>query len=48
MPAVIAKCCNKILIGKAYRKNAALPSIMHRTEMVYFTKKDVRLTNTSK
>ena len=21
MPAVIAKCCNKILIGKSYRKN---------------------------
>ena len=26
MPAVIAKSCNKILIGKTYWKNAALPS----------------------
>ena len=39
MPAVIAKSCNKILIGKTYWKKAALPSIMHGTEIVCFTKK---------
>ena len=39
MPAIIAKSCNKILIGKRYWKNAALPSIMHGTEIVCFTKK---------
>ena len=41
MPAVIAKSCNKILIGKTYWKNAALPSIMHGTEIVCFTKKQI-------
>ena len=40
MPAVIAKSCDKILIGKTYWKNAALPSIMHGTEIVCFTKKN--------
>ena len=40
MPAVIAKCCKKILIGKTYWYNAAIPSIMHGTEIVYFTKKN--------
>ena len=49
MPAVIAKCCNKILIGTTYWYNAAIPSIMHGTEIVYFTKNpDVRLTDTNK
>ena len=38
MPAVIAKSCKKILIGKTYWKNAALPSIMHGTEIACFTK----------
>ena len=41
MPAVIAKSCNKILIGKAYWKNAALPSVMHGTEIACFTKKQI-------
>ena len=31
MPAVIAKGCNIILLGKIYWENAALPSIMHGT-----------------
>ena len=41
MHAVIAKSCNKILIGKTYWKNAALPSIMHGTEIVCFTEKQI-------
>ena len=35
MPAVIAKICNKLLIGKTYWKSAALPSILHGTEKNY-------------
>ena len=31
MPAVIAKSCNKLLIGKTYWKSAALPAISQRT-----------------
>ena len=37
MPAVIAKSCNKILIGKTYWKCAALPSILHGTEAIYLS-----------
>ena len=37
MPAVIAKCCNKLLIGNTYWKSAALPSILHGTEAIYFS-----------
>ena len=37
MHAVIAKSCNKILIGKPYWKCAALPSILHRTEAIYLS-----------
>ena len=32
IPAVIAKSCNKLLIGKTYWKSAALPSILHGSE----------------
>ena len=37
MPAVIAKSCNKILIGKTYWKCAALPSILDGTEAIYLS-----------
>ena len=37
MPAVIAKSCNKILIGKSYWKCAVLPSILHGTEAIYLS-----------
>ena len=39
MPAVIAKSCNKLLIGKTYWKSAALPSILHGTEVIFLSKK---------
>ena len=35
MPVVIAKSCNKLLIGKTYWKSAALPSILHGTEAIH-------------
>ena len=38
MPAVIARGCNKLLIGKTYWKRAALPSILHGTEVVFLSK----------
>ena len=37
MPAVIAKSCNKLLIGKTYWKSAALPAILHGSEVVCYT-----------
>ena len=39
MLAVIAKSCNKLLIGKTYCKSAALPSILHGTEVIFLSKK---------
>ena len=39
MPAVIARSCNKLLIGKTYWKSAALPSILHGTEVIFLSKK---------
>ena len=40
MPAVIVKSINKILVGKTYWENAALPLTMHGTEIVCFTKEN--------
>ena len=37
MPAIIAKSCNIILIGKTYWKSAALPAILHGTEAIYLS-----------
>ena len=37
MPAIIAKSCNRILIGKTYWKSAALPAILHGTEAIYLS-----------
>ena len=37
MPAIIAKSCNIILIGKTYRKSAALPAMLHGTEVIYLS-----------
>jgi len=38
MPAVIAKSCNKLLIGKTFWKCAALPSILHGSEIIHYNK----------
>ena len=35
MPSVIAKSCNKLMTGKTYWKSAALPAILHGTEVIY-------------
>ena len=37
MPAIVAKSCNIILIGKTYLKSAALPAILHGTEAIYLS-----------
>ena len=37
MFAVIAKSCNKILIGKTYWKSTSLPSILHGTDAIYLS-----------
>ena len=41
MPAVIAKSCNTLMIGKTYWKSAALLAILHRTEVIYLNKKHI-------
>ena len=38
MPAVMARCCNKLLTEKTYWKSAALPSILHGTKVIFLTK----------
>ena len=48
MPAVIAKRCNKLLIGKTCWKSAALPSILHGTEVIFLAKIHSRSTNSRK
>ena len=42
MPAVIAKSCNKLLIGKTYWKSAALPSILHGSEVIYYNEAEIK------
>ena len=48
MPAVIAKSCNKLLIGKTYWKSAALSSILHGTEVIFLSKKYISVLQTEK
>ena len=47
MPAVIAKSCNKLMIGKTYWKSAALPAILHGTEVTYLNKKHINKLQTN-
>ena len=42
MPAVIAKSCNKMIIGKTYWKSAALPSILHGSEVIYYNEAEIK------
>ena len=41
MPAVIAKSCNKLMIGKTFWKSAALHAILRGTEVIYLNKKHI-------
>lgn len=41
VPAVIARACNRIMIGKTYWKCAALPSILHGSEIIYFNNTEI-------
>ena len=41
MPAVIAKSCNKLLIGK-HTESAALPSILHGSEVIYYSEAEIK------
>ena len=36
-----AKSCNKLLIGKTYWKSAALPAILHGSEVVCYTENQI-------
>ena len=48
MPAVIAKSCNKLLIGKTYWKSATLPAILHGSEVVCYTENQITKLQTEK
>ena len=39
--SVIAKSCNKILIGKTFWKSVAIPSILHGVNMINMTETDI-------
>lgn len=38
---IIAQCCNKILIGKTYWKCIVLPSILHASSIMTYTKTEI-------
>ena len=38
---IIAKSCNKILIGKTFWKSVALPGVLYGSSVVNFTKTDI-------
>ena len=42
MPSVIAKSCNKLLVGKTYWESAALPSILHGSEVIYYSEAEIK------
>ena len=39
---IIAKCCNKLLVGKTYWKSLALPSILYGANIIDFNEKDIK------
>ena len=39
--SIIAKSCNKMIIGKTFWKNVALPSILHGTNTIHFNKREI-------
>lgn len=39
--SVIGKSCNKVLIGKTYWKNVALPSILYGTSIITLTEAEI-------
>ena len=41
IPAVIAKSCNKLLIGKTNWKSAALPATLHSSVVVCYTENQI-------
>ena len=41
IPSIMAKTSNKILIGKMFWKGAALQSIMHGSEVICYSKKQI-------
>ena len=43
---IIARSCNKLLIGKTYWKNLALPAILYGTNIIDLQEKDVRKLQT--
>ena len=46
--SVIAKSCNKILIGKTFWKSVAIPSIVHGVNMINMTETDIEKTTTDR
>ena len=40
--AVIAKSCHKVMIGKTYWKNVALPAILYGSSVVNFTETEIK------
>ena len=42
MSAVIAKSCNTLKIGKRYWESAALISILHGSEVIYYNEAEIR------
>lgn len=38
---VIANCCNKVMIGKTFWKQIALPNILYGSNVIYFTKQEL-------
>ena len=44
--SVVAKCCNRLLIGKTFWKSVALPSILYGTDVVHFNKTNINTLQT--
>ena len=40
--SVIARSCNKVLIGKKYWKNVVLPNILYASSVITWTKKELQ------
>ena len=41
LPSILAKCCNRLLIGKTFWKSTAIPAILYGTDVIDFNKTEI-------
>ena len=42
VPSIIARSCNKIIIGKAFWKSVALPAVLYGNQVIHYNEKEIQ------